>query len=99
MSKKVFVTIGIATVGIPGWLTKDFRPRKTEITAFLEKRLGTQCKYSEIVHQHYHQIVFAIDERPDMADFLATLRADIRRMLNVDVTTDWSEHEGKEDVE
>jgi hypothetical protein len=85
--------------GTPGWGSKAFIRRETKITDFLKKRLGRQWKASEIVHDDCHEVVSAVTKHPDMADFPATLRADILRMFEVIVPVDWDETDSEEEEE
>jgi hypothetical protein len=91
MSANARITISIPYEGIRGYGTARFRRLHNEITYYVHKQYGAEWLADDTTQGGFVTVTFKTTSRRDMADFMATLKTDIKRTFKVSVVMDWTE--------
>jgi hypothetical protein len=87
----IILVISIPYEGAQGYSTTRFRKLRNEITYSICKQYDAVYKASKATQGGFVDVSLKAVSRPDMADFMATVKADIKRTFKINVATNWIE--------
>ncbi len=98
MSANVKIIISIPYEGVRGYDTPRFRRRRNEISFYVHKQYGAEWVADDATQSGFVTVTFKMASRPDMADFMAIMKANIKRTFKVSVVADWIEAMDEEEA-